>query len=381
MPRHAPAPGSRTVARRAAAQEQPPEFDHAINYVTKIKQRFANDGRGTYKRFLEILHTYQKEQRSIKDVLDQVSDLFLDHPDLLREFTYFLPDAVQEEAKARLMSAAAMKRARQPLRDQGRRDMAKAREKRGKRRRGAAERGEDMLAALPAYERDFFEKVKRSLLPDVWLHFLRVLDLYSQEVLSRAEMLTLVADLLAAMPALVAEFQRVLASRGLAPDPLVDACFSMPLSEVDFSQCRRCTPSYRALPAGFPHAPCSSRSGLDSSVLNDDWVSVPTGSEGSTFKVRRRCRWRRCACAATLTRTEWRDRACGAISTRRRCSGARTSGSRWTWCAPPWACCRSAPRDVQHAVDTDRPPRRCRSCTRTRPPFALSARWRRRLSG
>lgn len=51
-----------------AAQQQPaPEFDHAINYVNTIKTRFAND-QDTYKSFLEILHTYQKETRSIKEV-------------------------------------------------------------------------------------------------------------------------------------------------------------------------------------------------------------------------------------------------------------------------------------------------------------------------
>lgn len=53
----------------------------------------------TYRSFLKILHTYQKEQKGIKDVLEQVSQLFADHPDLLMEFTYFLPDAVQEQAK------------------------------------------------------------------------------------------------------------------------------------------------------------------------------------------------------------------------------------------------------------------------------------------
>jgi len=40
-------------------------------------------------------------------VLDKVSELFRYHPDLLREFTYFLPDAVQDEAKIRLDRAAA----------------------------------------------------------------------------------------------------------------------------------------------------------------------------------------------------------------------------------------------------------------------------------
>eukprot|EP00594_Rhizosolenia_setigera_P008265 CAMPEP_0178955992 /NCGR_PEP_ID=MMETSP0789-20121207/9949_1 /TAXON_ID=3005 /ORGANISM="Rhizosolenia setigera, Strain CCMP 1694" /LENGTH=1418 /DNA_ID=CAMNT_0020637757 /DNA_START=123 /DNA_END=4379 /DNA_ORIENTATION=- len=80
---------------------QPVEFDHAINYVTTIKKRFASEPE-TYKSFLEILHTYQKEQRGIKEVLDEVSNLFADHPDLLQEFTYFLPDAVQAQAKAQL---------------------------------------------------------------------------------------------------------------------------------------------------------------------------------------------------------------------------------------------------------------------------------------
>jgi len=53
----------------------------------------------TYKRFLEILHTYQKEQKSsgIEEVLEHVSHLFADHTDLLMEFTYFLPDNVQEQ--------------------------------------------------------------------------------------------------------------------------------------------------------------------------------------------------------------------------------------------------------------------------------------------
>jgi len=98
------------------SQQQPAqravEFDHAIMYVTNIKKRFANQPI-TYHTFLEILHTYQKEQRGIKEVLEQVSSLFADHPDLLREFTFFLPDAVQEQAKERLSRAAAEAEAKQ----------------------------------------------------------------------------------------------------------------------------------------------------------------------------------------------------------------------------------------------------------------------------
>lgn len=66
--------------------------------MTKIKRRFVNDP-NTYKAFLDILHTYQKQQRSIKDVLEKVSHLFKDHSDLLEDFTYFLPDAVQPQVE------------------------------------------------------------------------------------------------------------------------------------------------------------------------------------------------------------------------------------------------------------------------------------------
>ena len=37
-------------------------FDHAISYVTNIKQRFANEP-DTYKAFLDILRAHQKEQK------------------------------------------------------------------------------------------------------------------------------------------------------------------------------------------------------------------------------------------------------------------------------------------------------------------------------
>lgn len=147
----APRARAQPDALAQSREHGPLEFGHAINYVTKIKRRFVTDP-NTYKQFLEILHTYQKQQRSIKDVLDrvrapcvcvslclmcvsarcpvcvllyicssstccvyvplslpvlvQVSILFKDHPDLLRDFTYFLPDAVQPLAEERLRKAA-----------------------------------------------------------------------------------------------------------------------------------------------------------------------------------------------------------------------------------------------------------------------------------
>lgn len=67
------------------------EFEQAVTYVNKIKSRFADDQQA-YQTFLGILQTYQKEQKSIKEVYKQVSHLFRDHEDLLREFSNFLPE-------------------------------------------------------------------------------------------------------------------------------------------------------------------------------------------------------------------------------------------------------------------------------------------------
>ena len=52
-------PVSSTPSSGPALQNnQPVEFNHAINYVNKIKNRFQGQP-DIYKAFLEILHTYQ----------------------------------------------------------------------------------------------------------------------------------------------------------------------------------------------------------------------------------------------------------------------------------------------------------------------------------
>lgn len=43
------------------------DFNHAIQYLNKIKARYADDP-NTYKQFLDILQTYHKEQRHSHDV-------------------------------------------------------------------------------------------------------------------------------------------------------------------------------------------------------------------------------------------------------------------------------------------------------------------------
>ena len=72
------------------------EFNHAILYVNKIKTRFANQP-DIYKQFLEILQTYQCEQKPIGEVYEQVTLLFANSPDLLDDFKRFLPDRANQQ--------------------------------------------------------------------------------------------------------------------------------------------------------------------------------------------------------------------------------------------------------------------------------------------
>ncbi|TEA22469.1 Paired amphipathic helix protein pst1 [Colletotrichum sidae] len=83
-----------TAQQQQQANERrgPVEFNHAISYVNKIKNRFQ-DKPEIYKQFLEILQTYQREQKPIQDVYAQVTTLFHTAPDLLEDFKQFLPES------------------------------------------------------------------------------------------------------------------------------------------------------------------------------------------------------------------------------------------------------------------------------------------------
>lgn len=329
VPVPAPAPA-------APAPQQAVEFDHAISYVTTIKRRFADDP-STYHAFLEILHTYQKEQRGIKEVLEQVAHLFQDHPDLLKEFTFFLPDAVQEQAKERLHRAAADSEARiAAQRAQVEQQKRGAREEmdvdqngkhrvidmtgqpipepepsRGRKRSHKDTTGEPtpqpiVLPQQPesfvynsAVERQFFDTAREALAAytrdggQAWAEFLKCLDMYAQEILSRSEMFNFVEPLLGKRNnKLFEEFKRIINAAGTQPTNapnMEDSWYSVPLSEIDFTRCRRCSPSYRALPRDYPSPPCSDRSDEEAKILNDVWVSLPVGSEESyTFRHMRR---------------------------------------------------------------------------------------------
>lgn len=67
------------LGNRTAEKPHPGEFNHAIQFLNKIKVRYSDEP-DIYKQFLEILQTYQKEQKHLHDV--SYSNDFMDRPNL-----------------------------------------------------------------------------------------------------------------------------------------------------------------------------------------------------------------------------------------------------------------------------------------------------------
>jgi paired amphipathic helix protein Sin3a len=281
------------------------EFVHAISYVNKIKTRFANDER-VYKAFLEILNMYRKNLKSISQVYEEVATLFKTHNDLLEEFTYFLPDfstpgAGKKGAKGRgkgaLPPGGANKR-------KGKNDKAEPPLPPAEQERKTAE--------SLSKELSFFEKVKSRLKNrDAYNELIKCINIFNSEVISKMELQALVYDIIGKYPDLHGGFSDFLAQcelmdfdfgDGKAKDGKLtqreaqkqkmmsarEKFLSKPISELDLSACERCGPSYRLLPKNFPKATASARTPLCIEHLNDNWVSVTSGSEDYSFKAMRK---------------------------------------------------------------------------------------------
>lgn len=389
------------------------EFEEAINFVNKIKKRFQYDDQ-VYKSFLEILNMYRKEHKSIKDVYHEVAELFTDHPDLLDEFTRFLPDNSATASTASLQHmphgrlslyryderSSIMATPRQTQVDKQRRrdriippnmdldtavertdgDDDKTMLKLQKEQRKRAEKdsrerrirdqdsreseyesskdfnmqrvhdkrksgrkvedfgsnptvgshdGKDAVRSIYKQEFIFCEKVKERMRnADDYQAFLKCLHIYSTEIITRKELQSLVADLLGKYPDLMEGFNEFLercenidgflagvmskksswtegpVSRApkfedkvkeqkreteVVKDNRYNGKYTgKSIQELDLSGCQNCTPSYRLLPEDYPIPSASQRSVLGAQVLNDNWVSVTSGSEDYSFKHMRR---------------------------------------------------------------------------------------------
>ena len=243
-PNSLPTPVGNQPANQPA--NQPVEFNHAINYVNKIKNRFQGQP-DVYKQFLEILHTYQKDQRAIKEggapkshlteseVYAQVSRLFQNQEDLLSEFGQFLPEATNDHSTAAIMvsskglandhvpATAATKRQNNKHQNQNslpgslipkieprgpaapteslKRPLQAGRMQPPAKKPKMGVLKDVSLAEAGRYgalnEYAFFDKVRKALKnSEVYENFLRCLVLYNQEIVSRTELVQLISPFL-----------------------------------------------------------------------------------------------------------------------------------------------------------------------------------------
>ncbi|KAI9028606.1 hypothetical protein DFJ74DRAFT_659454 [Hyaloraphidium curvatum] len=357
-----PQPGGRggphvNVPPAMPPQRTPVEFNHAINYVNKIKNRFQNEPE-TYKQFLEILQTYQKEQKPIQEVYNQVQILFKGAPDLLEEFKQFLPDNNAPNAGGGLFGpppsmgsgppratnavlgtmpngmAVPMPRSGplppvgnfgpggmdQPGRGPrggpvvpGPGSMASKRvpkrpsggmvhagpvgvpqsmstmpaKKKSRTMNGSSVPMQGMppssttsKASQPAptapygasaEELEFFDKVKRFMPKPVYQEFLKLLNLFSQEVIDTKVLVERAEPFLARSPELYEWLKNLVKYEDM--DVIFNAPSERPV--VDMSKCRRSGQHYRMMPPDFEVPKCSGRDALCNEVLNNTWVSHP----------------------------------------------------------------------------------------------------------
>uniref|UniRef100_A0A4W5Q4W0 Paired amphipathic helix protein Sin3b n=1 Tax=Hucho hucho TaxID=62062 RepID=A0A4W5Q4W0_9TELE len=281
-----------------ASEPSPVEFDSAISYVNKIKNRFL-DHPEIYRSFLEILHTYQKEQLEVKEsrgrssssssgmtedeVFSKVASLFKGQEDLLAEFGQFLPDAKRSLVNDEDMSKHSKKRSRPMLLPHMTPLLKKKMKFSCSQDQSFASVGKHGVLR----EFTFFDKVRRFFKSqEVYENFLRCIALFNQEVVSGAELLQLVTPFLGKFPELYTQFKSFLGDKELShsmsglSDRYMEGGGGR---EVDYASCKRLGSSYRALPKTYQQPKCSGRTAICKEVLNDTWVSFPSWSEDSTF--------------------------------------------------------------------------------------------------
>ncbi|XP_061342897.1 paired amphipathic helix protein Sin3-like 2 [Gastrolobium bilobum] len=185
----------------------------------------------------------------------------------------------------------------------------------------------DTLKNMYSQAISFSEKVKEKLnSADDYQAFLKCLHIFfTGGIINRNELQNLVTDLLGKHPDLMKEFNDflercenidrflagVMSKKSLRSSKLEDKdkdkdkdkeqkremdgakekeryrekkYMGKSIQELDLSDCKRCTPSYRLLPADYPIPTASQRSELGAQVLNDHWVSVSSGSEDYSFE-------------------------------------------------------------------------------------------------
>ncbi|KAI9269941.1 hypothetical protein BY458DRAFT_510338 [Sporodiniella umbellata] len=262
-----PPPASGIPRHRPSEEEESPlEFNHAINYVNRIKNRYAREP-DVYKQFLEILQTYQKDNKPIQEVYSHVQYLFHGAPDLLEEFKQFLPDITGQPS---LFDSMGSKRNNN-------------KRKRSNKRPKYKENGfsfSSFDASKPAVsteEIELFERIRKHIgNKPSYEEFLKTLNLYTQHIITMDTLVEQVSVFIGNNRELSDWFKSMI---GYEPKESVVEKPMHSVPKPDLNTCQTTgtheSPSYRVVPKEWQNQPCSGRDQLCWEVLNDEYVSHP----------------------------------------------------------------------------------------------------------
>lgn len=219
-------------------------YHQELHFCDRVKARLRNPD--TYQEFLKCLHIYSKEIINRTELQSLVSDILGKYPDLMDGFNEFLSQC--ENIDGFLAGVFNKKlywgEGSLPKPAKMEKDREKDRERDRERVKDDREKDRD-------HERDREKERER---PDKPTNY-GAKDSSSHKV------------------SLLSNKEKYM---------------NKPISELDLSNCERCTPSYRLLPKNYPKPPASHRTDLAAGVLNDLWVSVTSGSEDYSFKHMRK---------------------------------------------------------------------------------------------
>lgn len=305
------------------------QFNRAVSFVEKIKTRFSNQPE-TYRSFLSLLHSFHRDQRGIKDVYLQVQQLFRNEPDLLEEFSLFLPDnsSATSSTNAPPSANSASSRAipssmlppvgRFPSSNapavpansgvsgprQGVASHSQKRASGGAQIPQAVEKPKRARAheiynvTKTTDETEFFEKVKKYLgSRQVYADFLKCLSLFSQDILKLPDLINMVHGFIGGNDELFSWFKRYInfkdsdmklldtssASSRANRNANAGSFAEAQVPELNLSALKR-VGCYRIYPRGYRLCKASGRTVLCDEVLNDELVSCAVfESEDSGF--------------------------------------------------------------------------------------------------
>jgi histone deacetylase complex regulatory component SIN3 len=131
-------------------------------------------------------------------------------------------------------------------------------------------------------ERAAIRQVEKSVDEQTYQYIIKLTHIYSLNIISRNELFELLAHVQAEEVQL--DYLRdILDARETERRKASDF---KPLSDMNFSNFERASPSYVSIPRYYP-VRCSGKSSEVRLITNDKWVSVPYGSEeGENFSVR-----------------------------------------------------------------------------------------------